>query len=311
MADSPLGRTAVNTTPAITAIEEIADWFNEGKLVPFIGAGASQRRDGNCPPTGAELRQFIARKLKYTSNGNQPLGDVPLSTMAQHFELQNGRPALIELLKNEIDNETYEPSPLQTGLAKIAKKIPRVQLIVTTNYDSLLERALGPPVSKKGDILVQFPHRPNDQLDYEFGEDSVAVYKLHGSFDQLGSRNDRDSLVITDDDYIEFLTAMQDRNFIPRTILTHIANRHMLFLGYGLRDWDFMVLYRSVVESKNKTKINPSYTIQRPFVARGSDADYWRQYWDNTKGYWNKKEILTLEMDQEEFLEALLAKLKV
>lgn len=301
----------MNGSAIAAVVEEIAGWFREGKVVPFLGAGASQRKDENCPPLGAGLCQLMARELRYTSNGNRPLGDVPLSTMAQHFEVQKGRPDLIELLRNEIDKDAFEPSPLQTGLARITKQISRIQLIVTTNYDRLLEKSLGPPTSKNRDVLVQFPHRPNDQLDYEFRENVVAIYKLHGSFDQLGSRNDRDSLVITDDDYIEFLTTMQDRNFIPRTILTHIANRHLLFLGYGLRDWDFMVLYRSLIESKNKTKINPSYTIQKPFAADGPNADYWRHYWDNSKKYWKQKEIETLEIDQEQFMEALLVTLGI
>lgn len=301
----------MNGSAVATVVEDIAGWFRDGKVVPFLGAGACQRKDGNCPPLGSGLSQVISRELRYTSNGNRPLGDVPLSTIAQHFEVQKGRPDLVDLLKREIDRQTFEPSPLQASLAKITKQIGKVQLIVTTNYDRLVERTLGPPTNKDHDVLVQFPHRPNDQLDYEFREDAVALYKLHGSFDQLGSRNDRDSLVITDDDYIEFLTTMQDRNFIPRTILTHIANRHLLFLGYGLRDWDFMVLYRSLIESKNKTKIQPSYTIQKPFSADGPNADYWRHYWDNSKKYWRQKEIETLEIDQEEFMEALLAKLGV
>lgn len=295
-----------------TAIAEIATSIREGTIVPFIGAGACQRKDGNCPPIGSKLCKLIAQRLQYSSNGDMPLGDIPLSTVAQHYQLKNERDELIKLLSQEIGKDTYLPSLVQEGLAKITKSFPGVKLVITTNYDALMEKAFGPPIHKTHDRLVQYPNRPNDQIDYEFREGSVALYKMHGSLDERGRSRERDSLVITDDDYLEFLANMQQEGLIPRNIKSHVSNRHLLFLGYGLQDWDFMVLYKSVIESKHHTKIKKSYTIQKPFVAKPPGEECKKRYWENTKKYWlDEKNIHTLEIDQDEFMPALLTKLGI
>src|SRR5262249_24660794 len=160
------------------SIDEIAAKIREGAIIPFIGAGACQRVDGNCPPVGSKLRQLIARALQYSSNGDMPIGDVPLSTTAQHFELRNKRNELVSLLMLEIGKETYLPSFIHQGLAMITKSVPQVNLIITTNYDTLMEKALGSPVNKPYHKLVQFPYRPNDKMDYQFSDDHVALYKM-------------------------------------------------------------------------------------------------------------------------------------
>lgn len=294
------------------AIEDIASKIKAGNVVPFIGAGASLRADGQCPPTGDGLLQCIAKGVGYCSNGDRPLGNIRLSTVAQHFEVEHGRDELVNLIQKKIAEEKCLPSLVHVGLAKITKLFPDISLIITTNFENLIETGLGSPIDKKYDVLVQFPDRPSDDISYEFHGDFVAVYKIHGSLGKLGTPQERDSLVITDDDYIEFLANMQQRSFIPWSIISRMSNRHLLFLGYSLQDWDFMVLYKSVIESKNRAKIKKSYTIQKPFEAEGPDAEYWKNYWDNTKRYWSeRKNIHALEIDQDEFMNRLLTKLEI
>ncbi len=289
-------------------IQEIAEKIAEGKIIPFVGAGATQRADGKCPPTGGALCNILARGLRYTTNGTSPLGTLPLATLAQHFELRKGRPELIELLKQEIANRDFLPSPVYSALARIVKHFPDINLIITTNYDNLMDRSLGPPLDKPFEVLVQFPYRPCDDAGYRCPKGSVAVYKIHGGLERLGASSEKDSLVITEDDYLEFLANIRQAGYMPYDFLSRISNDSFLFLGYGLQDWDFMVLYKSLIESKTRTKIQRSFTVQKPFVPDGAEK---LSFWENTKEYWSKKNIVTLEIDQEEFMKALLAKLGI
>ena len=92
------------------AIETIATKIRQGKVIPVVGAGASLRPDGKCPPDGATLSQVIAKGVGYCSNGDKPLGDIRLSTLAQHYEVENGRDELINLIQNELAEDKCLPS---------------------------------------------------------------------------------------------------------------------------------------------------------------------------------------------------------
>jgi SIR2-like protein len=48
--------------------------------------------------------------------------------------------------------------------------------------------------------------------------------------------------VITEDDYIEYLTRTDISSFIPVTLAAKLRRSHFLFLGYRLRDWNLRVI---------------------------------------------------------------------
>jgi hypothetical protein len=59
------------------------------------------------------------------------------------------------------------------------------------------------------------------------------------------------SLVVTEDDYFEFLLKLAAREwptFLPR-IRKSFGYGSLLFLGYKLRDWDFRVLFRLLADT--------------------------------------------------------------
>jgi hypothetical protein len=72
--------------------------------------------------------------------------------------------------------------------------------------------------------------------------ESPLVYHLFGRLD------DPDSLVLTQDDYFEWLTAWigARRSDIPGPVMTALTNNSLLFLGYRLDDWDFRFVFQSI-----------------------------------------------------------------
>lgn len=68
------------------------------------------------------------------------------------------------------------------------------------------------------------------------------VYHLFGRLD------DPTSLVLTQDDYFEWLTAWigDRRSNIPGPVMTALTNNSLLFLGYRLDDWDFRVVFQGI-----------------------------------------------------------------
>ena len=149
--------------------------------------------------------------------------------------------------------------------------MPRGQfLVVTTNYDDVLEqafRAAGEPFDMvsyiaDGEHQGKFRHTPPgsadpvvvenpndykgllmDALDNP-GTDWNIILKIHGAVDRIDK--DRDSYVITEDHYIDYLTRTDVTNLLPVPIPAKLKESHFLFLGYSLSDWNLRVILRRI-----------------------------------------------------------------
>ncbi len=119
----------------------IRDGLRDGKVIPFLGVGASlvERSDGaewSSPdddflPTAGELARYLDHLSGFPSSQA-----VELTRVAQYFDGIIGRGSLDDHL-HKIFARRYEPGPLHRYLAGF----PNL-LAVTTNYDQLLETAL-------------------------------------------------------------------------------------------------------------------------------------------------------------------------
>ena len=121
-----------------------------GKVIPFFGAGVNlcNRKEGvewspGSPflPSGAELARHLAKEFDYPGNDKDDLLRV-----SQYVVIEDGSGALYEELRKLFDAD-YEPTTLHRFFATL----PAMRrekgysthglLIVTTNYDDLMERA--------------------------------------------------------------------------------------------------------------------------------------------------------------------------
>ncbi len=85
--------------------------------------------------------------------------------------------------------------------------------------------------------------------DYQPSKDEPLVYHLHG-FDAYP-----DSLVLTENDYLEFLVAIAQElgrgtDPIPKRVRQAMADSSLILLGYSLQNWDFRVLFWGLVKPR-------------------------------------------------------------
>src|SRR5262249_53767839 len=72
-------------------------------------------------------------------------------------------------------------------------------------------------------------------------EAAPLVYHLFGNF------QDMDGVVLTEDDYFDFLIDMaSDRRQVPSGVLRALTRSSLLFLGFRLEEWDFRILVRCI-----------------------------------------------------------------
>lgn len=256
----------------------IADCFRNSSVVPFLGAAASfvGAPADTCLPSGAAFARILADRAEYPGNQTDPL-----TKIAQYMEeIPADRNYLLGTIFDRFCGAIHAEytSALTEFLGRIAVPlIPR--LIITTNYDVLVERTLerrrvpyvalshlmkGP---KSGRIfcyssLREQPGPSNVQTLRQLEEDlldrgdHILIYKMHGTaWLRCGSAL-MDSVVLTENDYVDFF-AQDLLNRIPTRILELLRTSRLLFLGYSLEDWNFRVLLRKLqsVQRQNTERI--------------------------------------------------------
>ena len=254
--------------------ESVLAGLRRGRVTPVLGAGVnlcSRTADdsrswlGRFPPSGTELAFHLAVEFKYP-----PSEPIDLLRVSQYiYAIRGGSGPLYDALHDVFDRP-FRTTPVHDFLASIASSLRdaerpvRPPVIVTTNYDDLMEMALrerGEPF----DVIVYVAEGPHEgrfcfcppegrlrpiaepRSNIEFDPDRRTVLlKIHGFVDRLNSADDNDdSYVITEDHYIEYLTRMDLDNLIPVKILERLRNCHFLFLGYSLTDWNLRaILYK-------------------------------------------------------------------
>jgi hypothetical protein len=243
---------------------EIKDLLQSGDVVPFLGAGvnfaarpaaAEWSETTPFPPSGAELARFLARKSSFPSQDDHDLTD--LAKVASYFVETSARRRLRERLHDILDHDCT-PGAAHTYLAGV----PRPLLIVTTNYDDLAERAFE-AARRPYDLVVHPTDRedigasvlwwrhgaadpeavPPNKLFIDL-DTTTVIYKMHGTVDRRYRK--WDSYVITEEDYVDFLSRMTSQTAVPSLFMRHFRTRHFLFLGYGLRDWNLRVVLKNL-----------------------------------------------------------------
>ena len=296
-----LGNASGNHTsappPAFRKIEPpwpvLAQRFQTGQLIPFLGAGASaycKDQAGGAPPGVAELITKLAANAQLNLHCSTPgcqQFKFDLSRLASYYQTcVTPRPVLDQFLQGEIANPAFNPNPLHYLLARIARNKP--MLIVTTNYDDLLEKAFDDPKDGGEPVPYEVLVTPVDDLAYEPASDEATgpehaggilhwmtgsqhsdftrvtdrdlcldinqrsvIYKIHGSVPRGSSWPG--GYLIAEEDYARFLGRMDRAEIVPGAIISHIIkktkvgkiavpNYSILFLGYGMHDWNLRVL---------------------------------------------------------------------
>jgi hypothetical protein len=154
---------------------------------------------------------------------------------------------------------------------------------ITTNGNNLMAAALR--AAGKDPQVVMCPWNDhiaglhtiyNREPDYEPTPARPLVYHLFGRLD------DADSYVLKEDDYFDFLIGVtRNRSLIPEKVRSALADSALLFLGFQIDDWQFRVLFRSIValEGGDRRRNYPNIAAQiQPDENRALEPERARKY---------------------------------
>jgi hypothetical protein len=284
--------------------DEVKKAIVEGSVVVFLGPGANssdrlERRDDIGTGELLDDEELAAYLKKQIAIAVEPS---LLPTVSQYVAVAEGPGDLYRILRTTLARDA-DPSSVHQFLARLPKTLHEAgyaeqhQLIVTTNYDNALEQAftreeepydLAVYMASDGGRFAHFPCEgdpvpievgtansykafPIDQLSGDVSRSVIA--KIHGAVDgERGPYAWQDNYVITEDDYIEYLSQTGVESIVPLQIRNKLRYSHFLFLGYAMRDWNLRVFLHRMF---GKRPLNTSWAVQR----NPSEVDerFWRR----------------------------------
>jgi hypothetical protein len=263
----------------------------DGRVVPFLGAGANlcgrpfgavwTGEESRFLPSGSELAEHLRASFEEATPS-----EADLLRVSHYVRVLVGDGPLYDEL-HDLFAGAYQPTTLHRFLASVPGRLfrsagaePAYQLIVTTNWDDALEQAFdaaGEPYHvvwylASGPNRGKFMHRaptgeirlvtdPSEYVEVST-EECTVILKIHGAVDRGSARSTSDSYVITEDDYIEYLSAgTAITGLVPVELASQLQLSHFLFLGYRLADWNLRVILNRIWREQEQRYV--SWAIQK------------------------------------------------
>ena len=266
--------------------EEIVRAALASPLVPVLGPGLSGSAPALDPAAVAvHLAQRFGCPAEYCAS---------LARVGQWVTVTHGVGPLYDEL-HALYSADFEPGPVHRALAWFppilrARGLP-CQLLLTSGFDRMLEQALieageqydvvsfialgrdrGKFLHVAADGAARVIDEPNREVDLAAGARTL-ILKLNGGTDALSGRV-RDSYVVSEDDYIDYLAQSDVSALLPIGLAAHIRRSHLLFVGYDLCDWSPRVFLRRLWGEERMAY--RSWAIGRSSPSRFCEAQ-WRQ----------------------------------
>jgi hypothetical protein len=212
------------------AWDDLLNYIDERRVIPIIGPDLLRvQTDRGLRPLYEWLAEKLATRLQVsTANLPQPLAlnDVVCSYLGQRGRREEAYTRIRSIMR-EVE---FEPPAALRQLAQITD----FDLFVTTTFDSLLERALnlerydGRPATE---VIAYAPNRVAD-LPVERGQLQRAVV-----YHMLGRLSASPTYVVSDEDMLEFICALQSEHLTPEKLFHELEHNHLLLIGSDFSNW--------------------------------------------------------------------------
>lgn len=205
--------------------------YQEGKIIPFVGAGVSMSVASK-GPSWSELVGQAALDLGFQNPDMARVRGTDLQILEYYKHKHSGQIAKITnwLVKRmDLQDEDLSKSLVLSSLADLDK----CAVFYTTNYDDYLERALR--LANRSVNVVA--------VESEMGgaNTDVEVVKFHGDWDHPSK------IVLTESDY-ESRLRLEDP--LDLRLRSDLLGRTLLFVGYSFRDPNVSYLFRLFTEGR-------------------------------------------------------------
>jgi len=212
------------------AWDDLLNYIEEHRVIPIIGPDLLRvQTDGGLRPLYVWLAEKLAARLSVDTAGlPQPLtlNDVMCSYLGQRGRREEAYTRLRSIMR-EVQ---FDPPLALRQLAQITD----FDLFVTTTFDPLLENAVnlerhgGQPSTE---VIAYTPNRVADLPGERTDLRRTVVYHL------LGRLSASPTYVLSDEDMLEFICALQSEHLTPEKLFHELEHNHLLLIGSDFSNW--------------------------------------------------------------------------
>ncbi len=229
----------MSTLPAATgslqafdedAWDDLLNYIEERRVIPIIGPDLLRvQTDRGLRPLYEWLAEKLAVRLSVDVVGLPSpltLNDVLCCYLGQRGRREEAYTRLRSIMREV----TFEPPLALRQLAQITD----FDLFVTTTFDPLLEQAINLERhngQSAADVIAYAPNRVADLPVERSQLQRTVVYHL------LGRLSASPTYVVSDEDMLEFICALQSEHLTPEKLFHELEHNHLLLIGSDFSNW--------------------------------------------------------------------------
>ena len=170
-----------------------------------------------------------------------------------HTLPEDGQAHSLGALISSVGAQAREQDPAEPHLVLAGLPFP---MFITTEPSSLLDDALSAAgkdprveICRWNERVEREPSVYDDDPEYWPTAQRPLVYHLFGRISLP------DSLVLTEDDYFDYLIGLtSNSDLVPIAVRRALSDTALLFLGFHMDDWNFRVLFRSIMSQEGRAR---------------------------------------------------------
>jgi hypothetical protein len=212
------------------AWEDLLSFIEDHRVIPIVGPELLEVVTDSGPRL---LYDWAAEKLA------QRLG-VELSSLPAQYNLNDvvcmflaargRREEAYVRLRSIIREANFAPPRALQRLARITD----FDLFVTTTFDSLLEQAINAERFGGNPGVEVVAYAPNRVADLPTERERLPRPLVYHLFGRLSASP---TYVISDEDTLEFMCALQSEHLTPERLFHELEHNHLLFIGSNFNNW--------------------------------------------------------------------------
>jgi len=212
------------------AWDDLLNFIEERRVIPIVGPELLKVETETGPRL---LYEWIAERLaaKLGVDAAQLPQPYTLNDVVCWFLSSRGRrEEAYTRLRSILRDASFAPPLALRQLAQITD----FDLYVTTTFDPLLEQAINSERFQGAQTAEVIAYAPNRIADLPAERDKLqrpVVYHL------LGRVSASPTYVISDEDTLEFICALQSEHLTPEKLFHELEHNHLLFIGSSFTNW--------------------------------------------------------------------------
>ena len=304
----------------------------QGEFTPIVGAGLGERVYGTLRDAARELAEDagfplaehqryelpqVSQYLRVSQSAKFALGKFK-EQMCKQILRRHGDTLPAELKRAPLslskllqvvgqNNRDGDPADPYTLLAQLPARV-----FITASPDNLLQEALKAEGKEPDVFFFNWREKTDESKPERYNREPTPKTPL--VFHVFGYFKDDNSLVLTEDDYFDYLIGLiQYKQRIPKVVSHVTTSTSLLFLGFQLTDWSFRVLFRLIMSQEGSSRrkqfahvavqVDPEeHTLINPQKARKYLKEYFGE--SNITIFWGrageflqelKKQLVSIE----------------